>query len=241
MLKEIILDILFPVQPFCVHCNKKLNKQEKYLCTSCEEMITQIKPPICKKCGKKLWTVNLNGQLPQNLICGGCYEKPQYFVQARSFGCYDGVLRKVICKYKYEKRPEISEYLGKKMLYTLQDLNWPDFDFIVPVPLHVKRERERGFNQSYLLAKVISKGIKKPIFTGLIRILPTEHQTLLNKLYRQKNLQGAFEVKNGNKLHRKTILLIDDVFTTGSTVNECSRILLHAGAGKVYVLTCARG
>ena len=112
---------------------------------------------------------------------------------------------------------------------------------ICALPLHPKRLRERGFNQAELLARVIARYTDIPVFNGLIRVKHTEHQTLLDKAHRKKNLAGAFMINKASKLLDKTVLLVDDVYTTGATASESSKTLLEAGAKAVYVLTCARG
>ncbi|MCR4431684.1 MAG: ComF family protein [Tepidanaerobacteraceae bacterium] len=227
-----ILDVLFPPEPYCTVCAKKLETGERYICSACEKRLAPILPPVCKKCGRPLDTDSL---------CRDCRTNERTFVQARSFGHYDGVLKELIHLFKYGGRRELARLLGGRMVGTLAVLSWPDFDYIVPVPLHAGRERERGFNQAYLLASVVSRSSGVPIYRGLIRVKPTEHQTFLDKTLRKKNLEGAFKVENKSRIEGKTLLLIDDVYTTGSTVDECARTIKNAGADSVFVLTCARG
>jgi len=192
-----------------------------------------LEEPLCKKCGKPL-------QIKDSL-CSDCAAEFHPFVQARSLGPYEGVLKQLIYEFKYRSKQEIARVLGNMMLDLLKRLPWPNFDYVVPVPLHSKRLRERGYNQAYLLANVISSQIGLPIYTGLIRVKPTEHQTLLDKSLRKRNLRGAFKIVDSYKLCNKTLLVVDDVYTTGATSAECSKCLLQAGAKAVYVLTCARG
>lgn len=227
-----ILDLLFPPEPFCIVCAKKLDAGERTICAACENRLVPILPPVCKKCGRPLGAAAL---------CQDCRLKNRSFVEARSFGHYEGVLKQLIHLFKYGGRRELASLLGGRMARTLEGLSWPAFDYIVPVPLHAIRERERGFNQAYLLASAVSRSTGVPIYNGLIRVKPTEHQTFLDKTLREQNLAGAFKVKDKSRIKGKTLLLIDDVYTTGSTADECSRTLMNADAENVFVLTCARG
>ncbi|MCG0275600.1 MAG: ComF family protein [Thermosediminibacteraceae bacterium] len=230
---DLFLDALFPERPFCVLCGARLSKGVHLLCGECRDKLEPVSPPLCMKCGRPLDR--------ENTVCTDCDGKNHYFIEARAFGVYRGVLKEIIHLYKYRRERRLSELIGLKMTETLQRQNWPSFDYLVAVPLHPERERERGFNQSLLLARVISGRTGIPVFRGLLRTRPTEHQSLLEKPQREANVAGAFTVKDGSKIRGKTLLLIDDVYTTGSTAGECSKILLEAGAARVYVLTAARG
>ncbi|HHW03175.1 MAG TPA: ComF family protein [Thermoanaerobacterales bacterium] len=248
-----MLDLLFPRQPYCLVCNNKLEPGKVLVCHSCESRVKPLSPPLCRKCGRSLLTPDIAAAGNEGLsaagfykdraqhLCRDCRAREHFFVQARSFGQYEGVLRELIHHFKYGGKRELAGFLGEGMVRTLEQISWPAFDYIVPVPLHIKRERERGFNQAYLLAAVVSRHTGIPIFKGFIRVKPTEHQTLLDKPLREQNLSGAFEVVDKAVLNGKTLLLIDDVYTTGSTADECSRTLINAGADCVFVLTCARG
>ncbi|TYP50910.1 ComF family protein [Thermosediminibacter litoriperuensis] len=229
----LLLDALFPESPFCAVCGSRLPQGERLLCGSCRDKMEPVSPPVCVKCGRPLdW---------ENAVCADCTGKDRYFVEARAWGVYRGVLKQVIHLYKYRGERRLSEFIGLKMLEALERQNWPSFDYLAAVPLHPERERERGFNQSLLLADVISSKTGIPVFRGLLRARPTEHQSLLEKRCREANVAGAFAVKDGSTIKERTLLLIDDVYTTGSTADECSKALLKAGAAGVYVLTAARG
>lgn len=231
--KKFFLDILFPPKPYCLLCGNRLGNTESIICENCKNKIEPLTEPLCGKCGKPLKT--------GFLFCNDCQNEHHAFVQARSYGRYDGVLKQLIYEFKYNGRQELAEILGQMMFSLLKEISWPDFDYLVPLPLHAARQRERGFNQAYLLTKVLARKSKIPVFNGLKRVKPTEHQTFLDKSFRKKNLEGAFKVVKNSKIHDKTVLLIDDVYTTGATTGECSKSLLEAGAKAVYVMTCARG
>ena len=239
-IKDIILDLLFPQKPYCISCNALLKTGESLICSDCASKVIPITLPVCTKCGKPLDT-GMSSPNHFSKICSDCREAGHRFIQARSYGQYEGVLKRLIFEFKYRRRPDIAGFLGEKMTQTLDKLPWPPFDYIVPVPLHRKRLQERGYNQALLLAKVISKTTGIPIYCCLVREKPTEHQTLLDKRLRQKNLEEAFTTIPRPKLSGKKILLIDDVYTTGSTADACTKAILCAGAEKTYILTCARG
>jgi len=132
--------------------------------------------------------------------------------------------------------------LGKKIIqfYSLEILDLWKIDIIIPVPLHKVKERERGYNQSFYIAKGISENNNLIIDkTSLQRVYYTTTQTKLNLLQRKSNIKNAFLVKDNNNIANKNILLVDDVVTTGSTINECARVLLENGAQKVYVSSIA--
>jgi competence protein ComFC len=227
-----LVDLFFPEGRYCVACRRKLPAGQNFLCINCTSRIKPIMPPICAICGRPIG---------RGRLCRDCMDQKHSFVQARAFGEYDGVLKKVIHEFKYGGRKELANFIGDKMFSVFKNLGWPKCDVIVPVPLHEKRQKERGFNQAYLLASFISVKTGIPVCSELLRVKQTGHQTLLSKNQRKKNLQGAFRLKNSSRLKDKTVILVDDVYTTGSTADECSLTMREAGARCVYVLTCARG
>ena len=161
---------------------------------------------------------------------------------ARSLGIYEGALLDAIHLFKYHGKISVGEALGRMMAQTPYDsLAIGDYSLIIPVPLHPKRLRERGFNQSLVLARQVSKRFSIPLdFLALRRTLHTEAQVKLSGRKRRTNVRGAFEVKARNRIQGHKIVLIDDVYTTGSTAAECSKVLVQSGAKEVAVLTLAR-
>jgi len=183
-------------------------------------------------------------------LCGHCVKHPWSFGRARSAGIFDQGLATLVHRFKYSGRTGLAKPLGMLMLAVLLD-NWnlDEIDRVVPVPLHRKRLRERGFNQSFLLSKAwpsLSKAYHTPwpdipVDPCLLnRTRHTVSQTGLGRRERVVNLKNAFAVSPGKDIVNLRLLLVDDVFTTGATVNECSKILLKAGAQRVDVLTLAR-
>ncbi len=208
-----------------------------YFCESCRKELTPIGSPFCSKCG--LPFVSRKGE---SHTCSECLTEEKYFRRARAFGVYDGALMEAIHAFKYGKRASLSRPLAALARQTFLQF-WDNYniDLLVPVPLHLKRLRQRGFNQAHLLINRWAKLDKTP-FDGLVlsRTRWTEPQTSLSRKERQKNIKKAFSVKRPESVEGRRIVLVDDVYTTGSTANECARVLMKAGAEFVDVLTLAR-
>lgn len=233
-----ILNLLYPTT--CAICNQKtLN----HFCPTCWDKIELLKPPLCPKCGRPFSSEVTLLRSPDHL-CYECREIKTYFDKAIAIGPYDGTLAEAIHFFKYGGKKGLARPLGKIMIEYINSNSslFPAEPVeALPVPLHPKRLRQREFNQSLLLAKEISKALGIPLIPdNLQRIRWTRPQIELKGEERLKNVKGAFKVKNPKKIEGKSILLIDDVYTTGATVRECSKVLKKAGADKVYVLTLAR-
>ncbi len=232
---ERLLQFFIPSQ--CPLCDKFLSEDGKGICTDCLSEIYWIKPPFCSICGTP-YVSNVSGDHP----CGGCLKKRRYFSMARSIGAYEGSLREAIHRWKYEGKTSLTPYFGQWMVEGLSHYwNPKELDLLIPVPLHKHRLRDRGFNQALLLVKEIHSQIGIPYLKRALRKRkPTPPQVDLNGLERERGVKGAFEITERDKIVEKSILLIDDVYTTGATVNECAKILLEGGAKRVDVLTLAR-
>lgn len=229
-------DILFP--PECPACGTVLVAGgEHSFCSECLSTINFITPPLCASCGLPFTATD-----GANHLCEDCILSPPPFSVARALGKYEEALLDVIHLFKYHGKVSAGEALGRMMAKACYDsLAIGDYSLIIPVPLHPKRLRERGFNQSLILARQISKMFSIPLdFITLRRKIRTEAQVNLSRQKRAANVRGIFEVTDRNRIESKKILLIDDVYTTGSTVKECSEILMKNGAGEVAVLTLAR-
>ena len=231
-----VSDIIFP--PQCLACAEIINSPERQVfCSPCQEKINFITGSICPICGIPFWDSPAG-----NHICGNCLTNKPYYTQARAVAAFETIIMDSIHKFKYGR----IIFTGNALSSFMADFSFPDFDFseyslLVPVPLHIKKLRERGFNQSLLLAKEMGKRHKLPVnFSLLKRCKFTLTQTGLNKTEREKNIKGAFVVADKKKVAGENIILIDDVYTTGATINECARVLLKAGAQKVAALTLAR-
>jgi len=228
-------DLVFP--PRCMACGVLLDGPGGELfCSSCFSLIRFVTPPLCPCCG-----IPLTGAGADHL-CGDCLvSRPPYAI-ARAVARYEAVLLDAIHAFKYKGKITTGEVLGKIMAgYAYPDFSIADYSLIVPVPLHPKRLRERGFNQAVILAREISKRFSVRLdFLTLRRHVFTEPQVSLGKDQRTANVRGAFVVKEGKKIQGQKIILVDDVYTTGSTVKECAGALMAHGAAEVAVLTLAR-
>lgn len=226
-------ELLFPSH--CLACKRQLPCRELPLfCCDCLARIKFVNPPVCTCCG----TPFPGGR---NHYCGHCLTRPYGFQSARSAVLYDEPVAPLISNLKF--RGDLS------CLSTLTTIakNSPGFrelsvpDIIIPIPLHIKRLRKRGFNQALIIAESLFPDNRSKIQPELlIRNRATPPQTGLSGSRRRKNLKNAFSAKRPQIVSGKKILLIDDVLTTGSTVDECSRILSRSGAGIIEVFTLAR-
>ncbi len=213
------------------------------MCDTCLEQIQRIEGVLCDVCGQPIVSALLQNQ--ENPCCGECVSSEPLFAKAVAYGPYDGGLRELIHLLKYDGVRPAANILGRMMSEGFLDLA-PRFDsgepVIVPVPLHSSKLAERGFNQSGLIARAALRIVPlgKLNCDVLRRTRPTETQTGLTRDQRQRNIRGAFRVQHRTVVSGKDILLVDDVFTTGTTVSECARVLRRAGANRVFVATVAR-
>lgn len=225
------LDVLYPPTCICFAATTSL-------CGACRIEVAPLSGPLCSACG-----VPFAGP-GSNHLCGNCIARPPLFRQARACAAYVAAgprqsLRDAIHLHKYGRRLWIAEPLGH-----LMDARSPfadDYDLVVPVPLHRDRLRWRGFNQSLLLARRLARRrFLKLLPMALERRTPTRPQVELTATERLSNVHGAFVVRQAQEVRGRRILLVDDVMTTGATVNECAKVLRHAGAQYVDVLVLAR-
>ena len=216
-----------------------------FCCQDCVNAFAAIPSPMCTCCGAPL-----KSRQDQNHLCGDCIARPKKFRMARAAMAFDQQLMAVIHRFKYAAKTQLAKPLGGLMLSVfMRQWEGEEVDFVLPVPLHPQKFRKRGFNQSYLLirswkALADAKHITLPdipIHTDvLIRTRATVPQTGLGRRQRLKNVKGVFSLRFPEKVYGKKLLVVDDVYTTGATVNECARTLLKFGAERVDVLTLAR-
>jgi len=223
---------------FCKLCSKLLEeKQEKVVCASCLNKLKPSCSPFCICCGRFF-----AGSVPSH-ICKQCLEQRPPYTLHRSCGRYDRELRDVLLLFKYREFRSLGRDLVLFLLNVLGEEHslWWGLDVIVPVPLHPRRKRKRGFNQSEIMAVELAK------ITGircenrmLIKTSNRVPQTTLGAKKRWMNLRGAFQVRKKAGVREKKILLVDDVFTTGATMFECSKTLMRSGARAVSAVTLAQ-
>ncbi len=226
----------FVLPPQCPCCGKFLEENQQGFCSTCLSEIHWIRPPFCSICG----TPFISGEI-QNHPCSACTIHRRYFTIARALGAFEGSLQAAIHRWKYEGKTHLTPFFAEWIAGGLNrywELN--SLDLLIPVPLHPQRLRERGFNQGLLLVKELSRRTGIPYLrTILKKKKPTLPQVNLSGVERERGLRGTFHVIEKQELSGKSVLLVDDVYTTGATVNECSKVLLRGGAKKVDVLTLA--
>ena len=201
------------------------------MCENCSKTLPKITQSFCTRCGLQF---KGDGQG----TCLNCKSTNFNFTLARSALNFDGNVVSAIHKFKYAKYKFLAEPFAHLLHSTLIKQNW-NIDLICYVPLFEKREKERGYNQSRELAYQLSQLINIPVFNDITRLRDTPTQTSLTRKQRKENVKDSFKVSNKSQLKEMNILLIDDVFTTGSTTNEISKNLKSAGANNIYVLTIA--
>lgn len=238
-----MLDLVFPKT--CPGCDSAIDKNEN-LCGDCLSGITFISGlSSCARCGIPFgfYESKRDGERRGNdgHLCGRCLTESYSFSNARSIALYDGKLIDIIYGFKYRGNPGLGDFLSG-LLADGMPYGADYVDVIVPVPLHINKLRSREYNQSAVLAKNLAKsiGVKHDLF-GLKKIRDTMPQFEIQKEEaRRKNVKGAFSVTDPGAFSGKSVLVVDDVFTTGSTTDECALALLKAGASEVRVLTVAR-
>ncbi len=230
-----LMDFAFP--PLCHVCGRYIPDAGRlHICPSCMERFPVPATPLCGVCG-----IPFHGAGDDHL-CSSCLKKPPAFDAARAAIVYDGPGRDLIHSFKYDFRTHLRRPLALLVVRNLSGFvldRRPDL--IVPVPLHRKRLRGRGFNQAVLLGELLAREWSMPLLRrALRRIRWTEPQISLTAEQRAANVRGAFSVPDCGAVSGKRVLLLDDVLTTGSTAQECSRALRKAGASEVLVITVAR-
>ncbi len=227
-----IRELLFPRR--CPVCDKPVRPAGHLICDKCRNKLKYVSKIQCMKCGKPLYKETEE-------YCEDCKKKHHEFVRGKSLYEYK-TASGMIYRFKYGKRREYAEFLGWEMAkYFEDDIRKWKAEALIPVPIHKSRKQQRGYNQAELLAAELSRRTGIPMKSDLVvRLRKTIPQKLLKQSERQNNLKKAFKIgKNDVKL--STIIIIDDIYTTGSTVDEMTKLLKETGIEKVYVLTLAIG
>ncbi len=236
-MQNMIMDILFP-QNSCAICRKPGRYGTRHpWCAECAAHMEQMSKcmPVCAKCGKYL-------EAGDNL-CSDCQDRDPSFAICRSVGPYTEPYRIAVKVLKFMGKKSLAYEMGCLMARVVKDEDgfWP-LDLIIPVPASRGSLKQRGFSQTELLARQISKSLKVPMNARVLtRVKDTPNQRELTREEREKNLLSAFDIKDKRKIEGKSILLVDDVYTTGSTIRECTKKLMEAGAARVSVVTWATG
>jgi len=233
-LLQAAVSLLYP--PVCTICGRSIRVNE-YLCDRCETKVTRIVAPFCQKCSEPF-----EGSITGAFTCANCAHRTIYFDAAVAAYRGRGIVRQIVHEFKYARQLHLRHLIARWLHAALDDerLCGHRFDVIVPVPLHPTRQRERGFNQAGLLGDLLSAQTSIPAKPVLERIRYTTTQTALDRSERMENLHNAFRLRKNADVRGLRVLLVDDVLTTGSTLNECARILKRAGAFSIHAATAAR-
>jgi len=234
-----ITSVVFPSG--CRLCDALLARADRLpVCDGCLVSFAEIPLPVCERCGQP-WS-NEAAEEESSALCRECRERGFAFTAARSFGIYEGNLARAIVLLKYEQIEPLGAWFAKRLQAIAENAGEKfGADLIVPVPLHRSRQRERGFNQVDLFGQPLAKKLKIPYRPVLLkRERPRPEKHLLHFDERWEAVRGAFVIREGGRVDNFRILLLDDVMTSGATLDACSRALRDAGAKSVVGLTIAR-
>lgn len=231
------LGFLYP--EVCQLCGQeRASAAESFLCASCRASVRFVSRPFCERCG-----LPFQGAFTDSFECADCKAQGWSFSSARAAVIARDTMLEVIHRYKYQHALWFEPFLAQLLIdRAVSEISPSRWDWIIPVPLHPTKQREREFNQAERLARRLSRATGVPIKTRILRrTLATQTQTRLSRQERLDNMRRAFAARSGVRLAGERIVLVDDVFTTGATTGACAKVLRAAGAGDVCVWTVARG
>jgi len=229
---DVSMNLIFP--PRCPICDRIVKQGKKEICESCRLKVKYIREPRCLKCGKQLAE-------EEREYCRDCSVRPHLYRQGRALYDYSTVAG-AIYRFKYKGKREYAEVFGEELAYFLGDyIRHIQPDALIPVPMYATKERVRGYNQAKVLAKALGKHLNIPVETDLVRrVRNTRALKTLNSKERLNNLKNAF-ILSRNSVKLKTIIIVDDIYTTGSTIDAMSEVLLAAGVRNIYYIALAIG
>ncbi|HDS08986.1 MAG TPA: ComF family protein [Firmicutes bacterium] len=224
---------------YCACCGEGLSFRERKVCFACLNRVSKFTSAVCRKCGRpeEGYSFKTEG------ICRSCIVKKYNYSELYAFGPYSGILKDILIKFKFKNRSELSELLTGFLLSDPRFLHFIEgFNIFIPVPLSAKRLNYRGYNQVYLILRRLKSRFADitVLRNAVIRVRETEFQKNLKRTERKKNIINAFKVRNPGLIAGKRVIVFDDIYTTGATVNEVSRLLKAAGALEVKVAVIAR-
>ncbi|PMQ02488.1 MAG: hypothetical protein CBR30_02290 [Dictyoglomus sp. NZ13-RE01] len=223
---EPFLDIIFPER--CVLCGRYL---EGYICSKCREKL-KFGENYCLLCGAPL-------TFPEK-VCYNCKKENNILIEGFEFlGYYKGIWEDLISKFKFEHKPYIAKTFAKMGRERILSRNW-DIDLITYVPMWKDKEKKRGYNQSYILAKYLSRELQLSVVSTLKQERPILEQKNLGRAERLENVKNAFKLMENVDIEGKNILIVDDVYTTGATIRECAKELRNGRCNKIYVFVICR-
>lgn len=231
--KKMLLDMLYPRH--CPLCDTILSFGEGMVCDTCRKQQKIMTPPYCMKCGK---TIEDN----EEEYCKDCHAIMKSYNRGFPVFAYTGAIKHALYEFKYHNQRSYGDYFAECIVkqYGAQ-LKSLQLDGLVPVPIHRDKRRARGYNQAHVLADALGKRIHVPVYPSYIqRIVKTSPQKELNDKTRMKNLKNAFKIGQ-NAIELKKVLLVDDIYTSGATIEACTKVLLEAGVENVYYTSVAIG
>lgn len=230
-LGESLLQMVYPRR--CPVCDGITGWRGEKICPECRGRLTLLAEPWCMRCGRKL--------SEEEEYCSECRRRKHFYLRGRALYDYAGAAE-AIYRFKYGGRREYADFFGEQISLYLGDfIRAVNPDGLVPVPLHRRRMRTRGYNQAELLARAVGRRMDLPVYPKmLVRVRNTAPQKKLNPEERQNNLKKAFIIRR-NDVKLKTVIVVDDIYTTGATIDEAARVLKEAGADRVYFITLACG
>jgi competence protein ComFC len=229
------LSLIYPAS--CEGCGAGIERP-RYLCEQCEAKAKRIEPPFCAVCSEPF-----HGAIDGAFTCPNCVERKFHFECAAARYRSEGIVREFIHRFKYWREFQLRHPLARWAAEALDDerIRGRRADGLAPVPLFVARERHREFNQAAELARLVGAGAGIPVLDCLLRIRNTASQLTHDRKGRMENLRNAFKMRQSTDVRGRHLLLVDDVLTTGSTLDECARVLIEGGAASVRAITVARG
>lgn len=230
---KVILDLLYPQH--CPLCDEVLAFDGMQVCDSCLSVQVYVKPPYCMKCGKTIEDITEE-------YCGDCRQLPKSFERGFPVFAYDGGIKDALYAFKYKNQRSYGDFFADCMYKKYgEEFNSLQLDGVIPVPIHRKKRKIRGYNQAEMLARPLAKYLELPVYPAyILRVVNTNPQKELNDKIRMKNLNNAFKIGE-NTIKLKKVLLVDDIYTSGATIEACARVLMDAGVEKVYYTSVAIG
>ena len=244
---DALVSVVFPAG--CRLCEQLLSRASRVpICDDCLASFQPLPPPLCEICGQPLEIPSFATRTPvqqvpliKELVCTVCEARTYSFERARSYARYHGALVRAIVLLKFSQIEPLGAWFASRLVNTWKDLGPTDIDVVVPVPLHRQRERERGYNQADLIARPLAKRLRLAYREVLlVRTRPRPAKQILSLEERWTSVRGAFATRPGSQVDNLRVLLVDDVMTTGATLDACAKALREAGAKSVIGLTVAR-
>jgi ComF family protein len=235
-----LTSILFPAP--CGLCGEILTEASRIpICRSCLDQLVPWNVPLCPRCGRPFVSAVAVADV-EHPLCHGCRREMYDFDFARSYGPYNSTMAGAIVMLKYERVMPLARLFAERLLLLVRE-NAEQFnaDVVIPVPLHPARQRERGYNQAELIARALARRLKLPCRSHpLVRTRMRPEKRRLTVRERWQSVRNAFDLREGTQVDKLRVLLVDDVLTTGATLDACSRALREAGAAYVAAITVAR-